>query len=188
MLILWESNTPKSVRTFTTETTVYSFDELSEKSQDKAVERLWDLNVDHEWWDYICDDAKNVGVEITDFDIYRNHIQGKLTLSLPDSANSVIGEHSNGSTRDTAEEYLKAYMAAFQAWQAGQDADSDPYDLTDFSYEDEASEIANDYRLAILGDYLNMLKDAYEYLTGREAIVETILANEYEFTENGCLS
>lgn len=47
-------------RTFTIEKTAYKFAELSEMAKQKALESLYDLNVDYDWWDYIYDDAKNV--------------------------------------------------------------------------------------------------------------------------------
>ena len=31
------------------ETKVYPFDELSEDVKEKAIEKLYDINVDHEW-------------------------------------------------------------------------------------------------------------------------------------------
>jgi hypothetical protein len=37
----------------------------------------------------------------------------------------------------------------------------------------------------LLQEILSMLKKDYEYYTSNEAITETIIENEYEFTENG---
>lgn len=39
---------------------VYSFDELSEKAKQKALENLYDINVDHDWCDFIYDDFKSI--------------------------------------------------------------------------------------------------------------------------------
>jgi lipopolysaccharide biosynthesis glycosyltransferase len=39
----------------------------------------------------------------------------------------------------------------------------------------------------LLQDYLKILQDEYDYLTSIEAIKETILMNEYLFTENGTM-
>ena len=67
-----------------------------------------------------------------------------------------------------------------------------------FSEKDENGELVDEYKLdgelddldseylkSILEDYRIMLSKEYDYLTGKEAIVETILANDYEFSEKG---
>lgn len=84
-------------------------------------------------------------------------------------------------------------MKAFRLWLPEQDEDTSGNHaeekwLRDFSYEDEANELAEDYRRAILEDYLFLLRDEYEYLTSRDAVVESIQANDYLFTEDGKLS
>lgn len=50
---------------------VYKFNELSEESQQKAIENLYDINVDYDWWESTHEDAKTIGLEITEFDIDR---------------------------------------------------------------------------------------------------------------------
>ena len=66
--------------------------------------------------------------------------------------------------------------------------DERPYDDFDewLSCHDDDIETAKDeFKKSILEDYSIMLQEEYEYLTSEEAIIETIEANEYEFTENG---
>jgi hypothetical protein len=174
--------------------TLYSFDELTDEAKDKAIERLDDLNVDYSWWDSIYEDAARVGIEITEFDTYHLTIDGKLTISLPESAAAVLREHGEKcGTYATATSHLEACMKAFRLWLPEQDEDTSGNHaeekwLRDFSYEDEANELAEDYRRAILEDYLFLLRDEYEYLTSRDAVVESIQANDYLFTEDGKLS
>lgn len=50
---------------------VYAFDELSDEAKDKAINKLYDINVGYEWWDSIYEDARNIGLEIESFDIDR---------------------------------------------------------------------------------------------------------------------
>jgi len=38
----------------------YSFDELSEEAKQKAIEKLYDINVDYEWWDFLFEDFANI--------------------------------------------------------------------------------------------------------------------------------
>ena len=49
------------MRTRTTETTLYTFEELTDEAQEKALEHLWDINVDYEWWDFIVEDISSFG-------------------------------------------------------------------------------------------------------------------------------
>ena len=174
--------------------TLYSFDELTDEAKDKAIDKLSDLNVDHSWWDCTYEDAARIGIEVTEFDTYHLTIDGKLTLSLPESATAVLREHGKEcGTYATATSCLETYMKAFRLWLLEQDEDSSGNHteeawLRDFSYEDEANELAEDYRRSILVDYLFMLRDEYEYQTSKDAIVESIQANEYLFTEDGNLA
>ena len=51
--------------------------------------------------------------------------------------------------------------------------------------EDKLIEIEGDFLNSLCGDYLIMLRNDYEYMTSKAAIIETIEANEYEFTVDG---
>jgi len=55
----------------TIETTVYKFDELSDEAKQQSIENLYDLNVDYEWWDCTYEDAENIGLKISEFDLDR---------------------------------------------------------------------------------------------------------------------
>lgn len=182
------------MRTVTTETTVYTFDEPSERSQQRALERLSELNVDQDWWDSIYEDAARVGIDIDEFDTYHGTINGKLTLDLLDSCKLIRANHGkNCETFKTAKQYLNTYIAAFKEWLPLQDKEDceswkPKHWLAEFSYSDEAEEVANDFRRALLEDYLSILRREYDYLTSEEAIKESIEANGYEFTEDGDLA
>jgi hypothetical protein len=173
--------------------TLYKFDELSDKAKEKAIERLWDLNVDHEWWDCIYEDAATIGLEITEFDTYRRTIDGKLTEDLPDCCKAIRRNHGKGcETFSTARQYLSEYFAAFKAWLPEQDKEGwehwKPKDwLWDFDNSEESEEITNDFRKALIEDYLVMLSSEYDYQTSEEQIIESIRANDYDFTEDGRL-
>ncbi len=52
------------------ETTVYKFEELSDKAKQAAVQMLSILNATDEWWDYIYGDAERIGIKIQSFDDY----------------------------------------------------------------------------------------------------------------------
>lgn len=147
------------MRIETTTRKLFKFNELSEKAQDTAVEKLYDLNVDHEWWEYIYDDAKNIGAKITEFDLdRRNGIKFRFTLSPGKVAAKILANHGNG---------CETFKLAQQ-----------------FKMDKDAEELE---RALGLG-YLSILKKEYEYQTSREVIIESIKANDYEFTEDGRLA
>lgn len=185
----------------TRERTLYKFDELDERAQEKALESLWDLDVDHDWWDHIYRDAANIGLKITEFDTYRNTISGELTDYLLDSCKLIRKNHGKDcETFKTAKAYLDEYIAAFVKWREAEqtsefDADSEidddfedwkPIDyLKEFKWTDEAREIEKEYQKALLEDYLSMLRGEYDHLTSGENIKESIRDNDYLFTEDG---
>lgn len=140
-------------------TKVYPLNELTEDARQKAIDGLADINVSYEWWDCTYEDAANVGIKLTEFDIGRgNYCHGAIDDTVR-TAEKILQEHGV-----SCESYktAKAYLAS-----------------------SENGDIDNEFRLSILEDYRIMLQKEYEYQTSEEAIVETIEANEYEFTEDG---
>lgn len=150
------------MRTYTTTHTVYTFDELSEDSKEKAIERLYDINVNYDWWEYVYEDAATIGLNITGFELDRNkHTTGQLIKDLPEVCKAIMAEH--GETCGT-------YQLAKQ-WQNKHGEDN----------EEEFTKL-------LLEEYADILQKDFDYLTSEEAIIETIEANEYEFYEDGRLA
>jgi hypothetical protein len=164
------------------ETKVYQFGELSEDAQDKAIDNLYNINVDFEWWDGIYMDAENIGLKIEGFYIDRgSYCKGKFTQSAEAVANAILQNYgADCDTTETAQQYIIELESL-----------RDPYsdtnkDNKEFDPEDvDTEEIDAEFLQMLLEDYRIMLSKEYDYLTTKEAIVETINANEYEFTEDG---
>ena len=148
----------------------YSFDELSEEAKKKAIEKYADINTDDEWYEYLEEDAENIGIQITDFDIYRYECNGKLKTSALESIEKVLKEH--GKTCETYKIALK-HKAIIERINCGKESEDQYYDAVE------------DYLTDMLAAYLTMLQEDYEYKTSEEAIIETIEANDYQFTEEG---
>lgn len=55
---------------------LYEFSELSEQAQKRALRDLCDVNTDYNWWEFLYDQAREIGVQINGFDIDRGTIQG----------------------------------------------------------------------------------------------------------------
>jgi hypothetical protein len=153
----------------TIQTTVYSFDELSEAAQQKAIEKLKDINVNHNWWDSVYEDAANVFITINGFDIYRKDITVSVD-NVQETIGKILEEH--GKVCDTyklAEKFLSDYNELAE----------------DENFDDKNADLEADFIQAIGEEYLSILSNEYDYRTSDEAIIETIEANSYEFTEGG---
>ena len=156
--------------------TVYKFNELSDEAKENALNSLRDINVDHDWWDAVYDDAENIGLKITSFDLDRNrHAEGKFILPAYTVIQKILEDHG---------ESCETYKTATQF----KDILTEEKEYDEEGYvpvEHEESE--EEFLKSLLEDYSIMLQKEYEYLTSDEAIIETIEANEYDFTENGKL-
>lgn len=156
--------------------TLYSFDELSKEVQDKAINNLATINVEHEWWEYIYDDAKNVFLNIKEFDLDHNkHAKGEFMKDAMDTATEILKHHDVGcEIHKIASNYIDDYNALCNP---NRDAHDSDYQELENSFEEE-----------LLEEYASILQKEYNYLMGRESIIETINANEYTFEEDGSLN
>jgi len=161
--------------------TTYEFDELSPEAQRRAIDTLWDINVAYDWWDCIYEDAETVGIKITSFDLYYHYCRGEFIENARYTANKILQYHGETcETYQTAKVFLDTLNRFLEA------ADKDEYgELAYLSDEQQVEEMELEFLRAILEDYRMLLQKEYDYQTSDEAIIETIRANEYEFTENG---
>ena len=163
------------MRTRIREDIVYKFSELSDEAKEKAMGNLYNINVDYEWYDSTYEDAERIGLKITEFNIYRgSYAKGELLDSAVNVADSIIKDHGpDCETVQTA----KAYLLEFEKIIAETTEDEEP----------ETDDIDSEFLKSLLEDYRIILQKEYEYLTSEEAVMETIQANEYEFTADGKL-
>jgi hypothetical protein len=143
---------------------IYKFDELSDKAKENALIHLWNVNVDHfDWWNSTYDDAKNIGLKLTGFDLDRGrYCNGEWIGDPTEVAENIIREH--GVDCETYKD-AHAFLCLIEP---------DGEDIRGFLHH-------------LLEDYRLMLQEEYEYLISEEAIIEAIEANDYEFTEDGRL-
>ena len=176
------------MRTETTTRDLFTFNELSDEAKGRAIQACQNWNVDMRWWDCIYEDAANVGLEITSFDLDNSQeITGKLTMDIDESIARILTDH--GSICDT-HALASEYQAKLDPIQEIIDSDTDAYDTdTGYGATDKADadirDLEIEYERALLKEYLVMLRKEHEYLTSEEAIVVTILANNHEFTADG---
>jgi len=162
----------------TIETIVYKYDELNSCGKSKAVENLYDLNVDYDWWEFDYDDAKQVGLEITGFDL-DSHCKGEFILSANEVCANIFRDHGKEcATHKSAEHFMEVWQPVFDEYMI-----NEGYEL-----ENKLIEIESDFLEAILQDYLFILREEYKYRTSEAVIIDTIIANEYEFELDGTLA
>ncbi len=171
----------------TIRTKVYKFEELSESVQEKILTNKYDINVNYDWWENTYEDAANVDLKLTGFDIDRgSYCEGEFKYTAENTAKKIIAEHGDMcETYKTAKSFLEdVKMIESNTPVVFEEGTEDEYE--DYSErEDLIKEREEDFLKSLCEDYLKVLRDEYEYQTSEEAVKETIIANEYEFTQDG---
>ena len=170
----------------TIRTKVYQFSELSEQAKQKAVENMYDINISHEWWEYTYEDAANVGLKITAFDTGRSdYCDIEFIEDSNHTMETILKEHGEDcSTYKTALNFKKEWAELVEKYSDGVNKDKVSED-NEYEFDNEADELEKEFLKSLGEDYLTMLRNDYEYQTSEEAIIDTIEANEYEFTKEG---
>ena len=157
----------------TIQTTVYQFDELSDDAKESAIQNLSCINVDFEWWECTYEDAENIGIKLTSFDI-ESFCNGEFILSANEIALNISNNHGeNCETFKTSELFMEKWQPLFDNYMSTEEG------------EEELIDCENEYLESMLEDYRIILSNEYDYQTSEEAIIETIKVNEYDFLDNG---
>jgi len=166
----------------TIEIQIYKFDELSENAKQNALNKYCDINVCHDWYEFTFDDAKEIGLKIDSFDLDRNrHANGIFLLAANEVAQNIFNNHGeNCKTFKIAASFIEDWQPIFNDYM---NEDSKNYECNDL--EDKMNDLENDFLKSLLHDYSIMLQNECEYLQSEEAIKETILCNDYDFTADG---
>lgn len=196
----------------------YEFDELDDDAKEKAIESMYDVNVNYDWWDFVIDDIQE---QLTKMGIYKPKVRFSGFGFYGDGA-SFTGEsvdlialieylklqnefkllytalkadmldyaaYISGNARDVHEYSCSFKIDSFNyfnddLWDESEDKYTERYDLYEQAME-RLRRYLEDWRLDYSVDIYHRLKEEYEYLTSKDAIVETILANEFEFNKDG---
>lgn len=191
------------MRIQTTTKEVYTYDELPEDAKQRVLDKHWDINVDGDWWyDYDgktgfsskeiakyrldgehCDDLltykklyfdidRGDYIQFIDAD-FKHEETARKFLGVPkklwNEVNWTINEEPHRQT-NTRLEYEEGYGRDYRPFTPKQ------IEILDRAVERFADKVA---------EALRGLRNSYEYSTSREAIEETIEANEYEFDIDG---
>jgi len=167
----------------TIEITLYEFPELSEQAQEKALSRLANINVDHDWWKHLYDDAEAIGLKITE------HSEHSITATIQDTerttAEAIIKNHGDvTNTHKIASAFLKDWDNLVEEHSDGVNKEKVTSENEE-EFDGDADDLEEVFVRELSVEYKRMILKEYDYLTSEEVIKETILANEYFFTENG---
>ena len=159
----------------TIEIKVYKFEELDKQTKEKVIENYRYINVeDTFWYDFIKEDFIRLGLEIRSFDLDRGSFAEIHIEDFEDTSNNIIEEFGDSvPIKQTA----KNYKDEFNKIQANFKEDED--------IERELEILDEKYQREYSADILSYLRDEYDYQVSYEAIIETIEANDYNFTWNG---
>ena len=176
-------------------TMVYSFSELSEAAQERAINDLRWVNVEFNWWEDTFDTIKTagrlIGLEIGDihfnpdlyciFDAHYRYVRG--------ASKAVKAEFPQDTKLHKIDKDLQALQKRhFYSLSCAitEGRTTNRYSCFRFGEDYECEDLGD-----ILDDFAHwariLLRDEYKYLTSDEAVKEAIEANEYEFTEDGKL-
>lgn len=145
---------------------VFKFEELKEEAKQRALQDQADFQASEFKfeWDCIKDDAKNIGLELTEWEYCRD-IKGEFIGSALECAEKIIKEHGKKcETYKTARKYLRGLK---------------------LKTEEKRNAAEDDFLQAILEDYRIMTDKQFEFVQSEEACKEAIEANDYRFLENG---
>ena len=184
----------------------YSFKELSEEAQQTAIEKLYDINVDDEFWsECILDDAKEIGqlIGIAIKNIYYSgfYSQGDGACFEGSYAYQIGGLKAlkEYAPEDKELHRIARRLQEIQAinfYQLEASVKQSGHYYHEFCTDiqvDRHYECANDYAIEeiteLLRDFMHwiyrQLEQEYEFQTSEEQIQDTILANDYQFNING---
>lgn len=158
---------------------LYQFDELSEEAQKKAIQKLQYINVEHDWWDVNYDDAAQIGLKIKGFDIGRGEsVDAEFMDDAEDVAQKIIENHGECcETHQTAKLFLDSIS----------NLNDDREENEDSEYDDRLHNLEGIFLKHLKRNYLTILREDYEYKLSKEAVIETIECNDYDFREDGTL-
>lgn len=170
----------------TIEVQIYQFAELSDSAKQRAISDNSDINVFDSWWESTYYDAENIGIRITSFGLDRHkECNGEWIEQGIITAHLIIENHGEScETYKLAKQFVSDWDTLVSVYSDGIDT-SKVSEENEWEFDNDANQLEADFLEDLLSEYASILQREYEYLTSEESIIDTILANGYEFTESG---
>ena len=175
--------------------TVYSFDELSEAAQERALNAFRCSNVEFNWYedtfDTIRTAGKLLGLEIDDihfdtdlyciFDAHYRYVRGAAKAVRDEFPWADDLHDVERKLQDLQKRHFYSLSCAVTKGRT-----TNRYRCFRFGEDYECEDLGD-----IIDDFAHwarvLLRDEYEWLTSDEAVKEIIIINEHEFDEEGKL-
>ena len=159
----------------TIEIKVYKFEELDKQTKEKVIDNYRNINVeDFQWYDWIKEDFIRLGLEIRSFDLDRGSFAEIHIEDFEQTSKSIIKQFGDSvAIKQTAKNYLKELKKIVSNFKEDEDIERE-LEILDEEYQKEYSE-----------DILSYLRANYEWETSDESVINTIEANDYDFTTEG---
>lgn len=165
---------------------LYQFNELTEQGKAKAIADNADFNVNYNWWDMTYEDALNIGLKITGFDLDRAHYcNAEYTEDAVYTARQIQLQH--GEQTDTyrlANEFQESRDLIVSTWPKDETGELEQVNELDEALDN----VENSFLKSLAQAYLRILDNEYDHLTSDEAIADALIANDYWFTADGKLA
>lgn len=166
----------------------FQFEELDSQTKEKVIEDNRTINVDSDfWWRDELDNFKHgLDIIVNEFDIHRRVINITIEDSLSSAEKIVNFFGEKSSVVNTAKIFIKDRDTLVKKY--GEGNDKDGYGVKEeywSEYDEEIEYLEEEFRREIAEEILSMLTLDYEYQISDDGVKETILANEYEFQEDG---
>jgi hypothetical protein len=195
------------------ETKAYTFDELSDDAKEKVIQKFRSNGINYEWWDSVYE-QKEEEIKDAGFDVkgmffsgfwsqgdgamfeYQDlsqklrdeYIDGlKLSPMRKEWIRNNISVSGNGKHRGNYYNEKSCSHSIYWEVDNGDLHWSKEFHKWLESFALDFDEFVIDKYEDLCRDLYKQLEKEYEYLTSDEEITEKILANEYEFTEEGNL-
>ncbi len=166
----------------------FQFEELDSQTQEKVIENNRTINVDSDFWNQCeLDNYKTeLKIKVNEFDIYRRTINITIEDSFETAEKIINFFGKKSSIVYIAKTFIRDRDTLVKKY--GEGNEKDGYGVKEefwSDYDEEIEYLEEEFRREIAEEILSMLTCDYEYETSDDGIKETILANEYEFTEDG---
>ena len=154
----------------------FLFEELDSQTKEKVIENNRTINVDSNFW-YDCELENfkhELKIKVNEFDVYRTEINITIENSFETAQGIVNFFGKESSIVYSAKTFIRDMIFI-----------EEKYEHDGEKLEEELEYLEEEFRGEIAEEILSMLTSQYEYETSDDEIKETIIANEYEFTEDG---
>ena len=168
---------------------VYKFNELNDEQKEKVVHNLRDINVDYDWSQWTIKDEtirletlgyNNAEIFFSGFWSQGDGASFTATGDIEKLVPKKLRKFVDGITFSKSHQYEHEYTMSIHV--EYNDEPTGRIQLVEF--DNLEKELLEDARNEAREIY-KRLQNEYEYLTSDKSIIETIEANEYDFTEDG---